>query len=70
MSEFRESLRVRLDAVLDQTCSSLENGGDHDTRKHVAKRLAEAALNGTTHLDELSVVARRALLELSNRKAI
>jgi hypothetical protein len=69
MSEFRESLRARLDAILDQACSSLVNGGDHDTRKYVAERLAEAARNGITHLEELSVVARRALLEISKRKA-
>ena len=70
MSEFRDNLRARLDAVLDQACSSLVNGGDHDTRKYVADRLAEAARNGTTHLDELRLVASRALLELSNRNAI
>jgi hypothetical protein len=70
MSEFRESLRARLDAILDQACSSLVNGGDHDTRKYVAERLAEAARNGITHLEELSVVARRALLEISKRKAV
>ena len=71
MSEFRENLRARLDAVLDQACSrSLVNGGDHNSRKYVAERLAEAARNGITHLDELRVVASRALLELSNRNAI
>jgi hypothetical protein len=72
MSEFRENLRARLDAVLDQACSSLVNGGNHDTRKYVADRLrlAEAARNGTPHLDELRLVASRAPLELSNRNAI
>ena len=70
MSEFRENLRARLDAVLDQACSSLVNGGDHNSRKCVAERLAEAAGNGITHPDELRVVAGRALLELSNRNAI
>jgi hypothetical protein len=69
MSEFRDNLRLRLDAVLDQACCSLVNGGDHDTRKYVAKRLAEAARNGITHLDELSVVAHRALMDRSNRNA-
>ena len=63
MSEFRENLRARLDG-------RLVNGGDHDSRKYVAERLAEAARNGITHLDELRVVASRALLELSNRNAI
>jgi len=59
------------DAVLDQACSrSLVNGGDHNSRKCVAERLAEAAGNGITHPDELRVVAGRALLELSNRNAI
>jgi hypothetical protein len=68
MSEFRETMRARLDAILDQACSCLIDGGDHDTRKHVAERLAEAARNGVTHQEELSVVARRALLELSNKR--
>jgi len=68
--ELRESLRARLDAILDQTCSSLVNRADHDIRKYVAERLAEAARSGITHAEELSVVARRALLELANGKAV
>ena len=70
MNEFREPLKARLDAILDQTCASMVNGGDHDTRKYVAAKLAEAARNGITHLDELSVIAGRALQEVSNRKAV
>lgn len=70
MNEFRESIRARLDAVLEQTCSGLLHGGDHDSRKYIAERLAVAAQDGTTHLDELTVVARRAFLELSNRKGL
>ncbi|TWB89953.1 hypothetical protein FBZ93_11567 [Bradyrhizobium macuxiense] len=69
MNELDEALRARLDAVLDQVCGRLVNGGDHDTRKYIAEKLVEAARKGTVHLDELSVVARRALLERSNRRA-
>jgi len=69
MSEFGETLRAQLEAIIDRACSSLKNGGDHDTRKYVAERLAEAARDGA-QLDELSIVARRALMELSNRNAV
>jgi len=63
----RDNLKARLDAVVDQTCGSMAKGDD-DTRKYVAEQLAEATRNGITHLDELSVVARRACWTYSNRQ--
>ena len=69
MHELNETLRARLDAVLDQTCGRLVNGGDHDTRKYIAEKLVESVRQGTTHFDELTIIARRALLDRSNREA-
>ena len=68
MHELNETLRARLDAVLDQTCGRLVNGGDHDTRKYIAEKLVEAVRRGTTHLEELTIIAHRALLDRSNRR--
>lgn len=60
MTELSQRLISRLDNVLDETCRELPNGGDHDTRKFIAKRLLEAASNGRHTLGELGIIARKA----------
>jgi hypothetical protein len=47
----------------------MAHGGDHDSRRFIAERLIESARGGRTSLTELNSVARRALLELTNRKS-
>jgi hypothetical protein len=58
-----------MDVVLEEICREMEHGGDHESRKFIAGRLIECAREGRTSLAELNSAARRARLELTNRKA-
>ncbi|MDD1530529.1 hypothetical protein C7U92_24345 [Bradyrhizobium sp. WBOS7] len=69
MNEFEGRMQTILDAALDAAFSHVRHGGDHESRKLVAATLLEAARSGTTALDELTSVARRALIDLRNRSA-
>lgn len=64
---FRDTFKAQLDALVDQACGSMNKGDDDNTRKYVADQLAEATRKGIIHLDELSLVARRACWTYSNR---
>jgi hypothetical protein len=69
MDEFDDRIRANMDVVLEEICREMTHGGDHDSRRFIAERLIESAREGRTSLSELNSVARRALLELVNRKA-
>ena len=69
MDEFDDRTRANMDVVLEEICREMANGGDHESRKFIAERLIDSAREGRTSLAELTSVARRALLELVNRKA-
>jgi hypothetical protein len=64
---FSRRTMANMEVVLEDACRRLPNGGDHETRRHVAERLAEAAERGETTLGELESVARRALKELDKQ---
>jgi len=68
MDEFDDRTRANMDVVLEEICREMSHGGDHESRKFIAARLIESAREGRTSLTELNSVARRALLELVNRK--
>ena len=70
MIKFDRRTTANMDVALENACRSLPNGGgDHETRKHVAKRLVLAARKGNTRLEALEDVARRALHDLSRNQA-
>jgi hypothetical protein len=69
MDEFDDRTRANMDVVLEEICREMPHGGDHESRKFIAERLMECAREGRCSLSELNSVARRALLELVNRKA-
>lgn len=69
MDEFDDRTKANMDVVLEEICQEMKHGGDHDSRKFIAQRLIESAREGHSSLTELSSVARRALLELVNRKS-
>jgi hypothetical protein len=69
MDEFDDRTRANMDVVLEEICKEMSHGGDHDSRKFIAERLIESAREGRSSLTELNSVARRALLELVNRKS-
>jgi hypothetical protein len=69
MDEFDDRTRANMDVVLEEICREMPHGGDHESRKFIAERLMECAREGRSSLSELNSAARRALLELVNRKA-
>ncbi|KYH02744.1 hypothetical protein SE91_33560 [Bradyrhizobium sp. DOA1] len=69
MSEFEGRLQSALDAALEAAFSHVRHGGDHESRKLIAARLMEAARSGVTALEELTAVARRALIDLRSRSS-
>lgn len=69
MTKIDERITADMDAVLEEVCRVLPHGGDHETRKYIAKKLIQGAKKGNTTLDGLRNVARIALEELSHRKS-
>ncbi len=66
MDEFDERTRSHIEMVLEEVCDRLPHGGDHETRKHVAERLIDAARSGKTCRDDLLPIALRALMNVRN----
>jgi hypothetical protein len=58
-----------MEVVLEEVCRELPVGGDHETRKHIAKKLLNAAKKGNATLDGLRSVAQAAMRALSLRKS-
>jgi hypothetical protein len=69
MTKIEERTSANMDVVLEETCRDLPNGGDHESRKHIAKNLLQSVKKGNATLEELRSVASRALSELSRRKS-
>ena len=69
MTKIDERTAANLDVVLEEVCRDQPYGGDHETRKHIAQSLMQAAKKGNVTLEALRVVASRALSELSSRKS-
>jgi hypothetical protein len=70
VSKFDQRTTANLDVALENACRSLPNGGgDHETRKYIAKKLVQAARKGNTRLGALEDVARRALHDLPRNQA-
>ena len=69
MTKLNERCIANMDVVLEEVCSGLRHGGDHETRKYIAKKLMNAAKKGNTTLDGLRAIANSALGEPSPRKS-
>jgi hypothetical protein len=69
MTKIDERVAANMDVVLEEVCRVLPHGGDHETRKYVAKKLIQGAKKGNTTLDGLRNAARMAMQELSRRKS-
>jgi hypothetical protein len=69
MTRIDERTAANMDVVLEETCRGLQHGGDHESRKYVAKKLMQSAKKGNGTLEGLRPVASRALSELLNRKS-
>jgi hypothetical protein len=69
MTKIDERTSANLDVVLEEACRDLPHGGDHESRKYVAKKLVQSVRKGNASLEGLRTVASRALSELFSRKS-
>jgi hypothetical protein len=69
MKRLDERTAANMDVALEQVCRALPHGGDHETRKRVAKKLLHSARHGNTTLGDFVTVARAALSEISVKKS-
>jgi hypothetical protein len=60
---------LNLEGVLDDLFEGVAHGGDHETRKHVAKKLMQSAKKGNVTLEGLMAAGREALRQLSTRRS-
>ena len=65
MARVDERTTANMAVALEEVFASVPHGGDHDSRKHVAKKLIQSAKRGNVTLDGLRAVARDALQQLS-----
>jgi hypothetical protein len=69
MRDVNERTAANMEVALEQVCRALPHGGDHNTRKRIAKKLLHEARHGSTTLGDFIAVARSALHEISMRKS-
>ena len=69
MSKIEERTAANMEAVLEEVCRSLPHGGDHESRKYIAKKLMRSVKKGNVTLEGLRPVAGRAFSELSRCKS-
>jgi hypothetical protein len=69
MKKVDERTAANMEVALEQTCRVLPQGGDHETRKRIAKKLLHCARDGMSNLSDFMKVARSALRESSYRKS-
>lgn len=60
---------ANVEVALDEVFRAHPHGGDHESRKHVARKLMQSARRGNTTLGVLTAVAKSALQEIQIRKA-
>ena len=70
MSKLNERTFANMDSVLEEACRVFPNGGDHESRKYIAEKLKQHAMQGDVTLTVLRAVAQSALKEITKpRKA-
>jgi hypothetical protein len=69
MTGIDERTTANMDVALEEVFAGVPHGGDHESRKHVAKRLIQSAKKGNVSLDELRAVARDASRQLLIRRS-
>jgi hypothetical protein len=64
-----ERALANMEVALEDAFRAHPHGGDHESRKHVARKLMQSARKGNTTLGSLSSVAKSALQEIAMRRA-
>ena len=65
MARVDERTTANMDVALEEAFGGVRHGGDHESRKQVAKKLIRSAKKGNVTLDGLRAVARDALQQLA-----
>lgn len=69
MKKVDERTIANMEVALEQVCRVMPHGGDHATRKLIARKLLHGARHGTSNLGDFILIARTALSEISYRKS-
>ena len=69
MTGIDERTTANMDVALEELFAGVPHGGDHESRKHVAKKLIQSAKKGNITLDGLRAVARDASQQVLTRKS-
>ena len=69
MTGIDERTTANMDVALEEVFAGVPHGGDHESRKHVAKRLIQSAKKGNITLDGLRAVARDASQQVLIRRS-
>lgn len=64
-----ERAMANMEVALDDAFRAHPHGGDHASRKHVARKLLQSARRGITTLGRLTLLAKSALQEMAARKS-
>ena len=69
MTGIDERTTANMDVALEEVFAGVPHGGDHESRKHVAKKLIQSANKGNVTLDGLRAVARDASQQVLTRRS-
>jgi hypothetical protein len=67
MMKLDDRALANMEVALADAFRTHPNGGDHESRKHVARKLIQSARAGETTLGRLTMVARSALHEIARK---
>lgn len=69
MTGIDERTTANMDVALEEVFAGVPHGGDHESRKHIAKKLIQSAKKGNITLDALRAVARGASQQVLTRRS-
>jgi len=67
MRKLDDRALANMEVALDNAFKAQPHGGDHESRKHVARKLMQSARAGDTTLGRLMMVAKSALHEIARK---
>jgi hypothetical protein len=68
MTKLDDRALANMDVALDDAFRAHPHGGDHESRKHVARKLLQTARKGNATLGRLTSVAKSAISEIARRR--
>jgi len=66
MAKVDRRTTANMEVVLDEVFEGMLHGGDHESRKYVAKKLMQSAKKGNVTLDGLRAVGRGAFQQINS----